>query len=157
MPWVGVLRCNQPDCLSTEAGTGWDFNMLALTGAESDSTRRGAPEGTSSFVRYRRPQGVQARRRNAINRAAIVIRSALDPAFCRHAGNGVFARRVQFLNGQPFGWAHPLQGCSFDRVRNVACPRWHFRVDWPPGADAKRCHFVGETCITAHGKSKSDI
>ena len=67
----------------------------------------------SPIVRYRRLQGFLAGRRDAVDSAPVIVRSSLDPAFRRHAGNGVFARRVQFLNGESFGRAHTLQGSSF--------------------------------------------
>jgi hypothetical protein len=78
-------------------------------------------DGTgSSLMRYRRPQGLLAGLRDEIDRPSMVIRSPFDPTLSRHAGNGVFARRVQFLNGEPFSRTHPLQGASFDRMRNMA-------------------------------------
>jgi hypothetical protein len=73
----------------------------------------------SAFMWYRRPQGLLAGLRDAIDRAPMIVRSSLDPAFRRHAGNGVFARWVQFFNGKPFGRAHPLQV-----LRSIECGRW---------------------------------
>ena len=75
---------------------------------------------------YRRPQGLLAGLRDAIDRAPMVIRLAVDPTLRQHARDGVPARGVQFFDGLPLCKAHPLQGASFDRMWNMAWPRWHF-------------------------------
>jgi hypothetical protein len=76
-------------------------------------------------VRDWRLQRLLAGRSDAIDRSPMVVRSPLDPAFRQHARDGVSARGVQFFNRLPLSKAHPLQGASFDRMRNVARPRWH--------------------------------